>query len=500
MIRKSILPVMLAAMLALVPLLASCGEAAGAGKPETAAAAANADPGDPEAASTEDPEADSLPADLDFEGISINIACYADSHAKYFNTELTGDVYDDALHFRNTGTEERLNVKLNPISLNVEWGAYLDALRKVFNAGDDVYDALYLWEYDFCPISVEGCFLDISDAPYIDTSKPWWAGDYMANAAIDNSKSYFLFGDFTPSMINSMTNLFFNKKMYSDMIGDPDQLYATVLDGGWTFEKMTKTVSGWYSDVNGDGTKDINDRYGMVIYDLGCMSEGFLNNMGCTYSYRDANGLPIIDPLGGGRGDRLMSCIDRMIAFRARDEVYIESRTNPTDMDITDFTQGNFGFMPNYLSKASKLREMEDEYGIIPYPKYDETQEQYITDIHNAVMMAALPYTCSKPDAVCATFESLAYLGYKDVIPVYYEMMMKAKYTRDELSSQVIDLLHDTIHYEFAYIYNNGLTKLVTHVRSTISSGENTYASWWAENEEKIQGQLQAMIDMQLAH
>ena len=112
-------------------------------------------------------------------------------------------------------------------------------------------------------------------------------------------------------------------------------------------------------------------------------------------------------------------------------------------------------------------------------------------------MMAALPANCGKVDAVCAAMESLASLGYRNVIPVYYEIAMKTKYTRDDISSQLIDLMHNSLHADFAYINNYGLNNVVTIVRDIQSSGNNTYASWWEKNSSKIQKALDKMIAAQ---
>ena len=476
--------------------LISCGESPAPAQVSPAQAADAAENVTHPETETEPEFIDSLPDDLDFGGTEINIACYDQSHAVEFSVEQTGEVVDDARYGRNVKTEERMNVKLNPISLNVGWGDYLGALRKVLRAGDDSYDALYLWQYDFCPLAVEGLFLDLTGAPYIDLSQPWWAKDYMANVAVDDSKTYFLFGDFTPSLINSMTALYYNRKLYGDMSGDPDKLYADVLDGKWTFDAMSSEIKGWYSDLNGDGAKDIGDRYGMCLYKGGgSASEYFMINMGCEFSYRDGEGLPVIDPIGGGRGEKITDCLDRIIALRSTDDVSAEMVDN--DQDLNVFSNGNVGFIANVIGKAHILRDMEDDYGVLPYPKYDELQSGYITAVWDAAMMAALPSNCQKKEAVCAAFESLAALGYRDVIPVYYEIALKTKYARDEMSSKMIDLLHGSLHADFAYINNYGLKNVVTIVRDMQAAGENTYVSWWAKNESKIQKALEKMINAQ---
>lgn len=495
MYKNKILPI----LIVLLTVMASCGENASSTADVSSAHPDNtADivQNETEAEETLPEFLDELPVDLDFGGEKINIACYDISHAVEFSVGQTGEVVDDARYERNVKTEERLNVKLNPISLNVGWGDYKAAVRKVLRADDNSYDLLYLWQYDFCPLAVEGIFYDLTGAPYIDLDKQWWAKEYMSNVAVDDKKTYFLFGDFTPSMINSMTVMYFNKKLYSDIYGDADKLYEDVLDGKWTFDYMTSAINGWYLDINGDGQSDIDDRYGMCLYKGGGnAAENFLINMGCEFSYRDADGLPVVDPISGGRGEKITACIDKMISLRNSTDVFIDITENDQDLDV--FAKGNIGFIPNLMSKSTLLRDMNDEYGIIPYPKYDEQQDSYITDIHDAAMMAALPANCGKVDAVCATMESLASLGYRNVIPVYYEIALKTKYTRDDMSSKLIDLMHNSLHADFAYINNYGLNNVVTIVRDIQSSGNNTYASWWEKNSGKIQKALDKMISAQ---
>ena len=45
------------------------------------------------------------------------------------------------------------------------------------------------------------------------------------------------------------------------------------------------------------------------------------------------------------------------------------------------FINGNVLFFYGSMGSSSTLREMESDYGVIPYPKMDTAQENYISQI-----------------------------------------------------------------------------------------------------------------------
>ena len=54
--------------------------------------------------------------------------------------------------------------------------------------------------------------------------------------------------------------------------------------------------------------------------------------------------------------------------------------------------------------------------------------------------------------------EALASESYKNVIPVFYDVALKTKSARDEESSAMIDLIRDTLTFDFGYINSGALT------------------------------------------
>ena len=68
--------------------------------------------------------------------------------------------------------------------------------------------------------------------------------------------------------------------------------------------------------------------------------------------------------------------------------------------------------------------------------------------------------------------EKLGYYYYYDVMPEYYDVILKNKYRRDssDAASQIIDLIHDSMTTDFAYIYNYGMSNMMLSLPEIVSS------------------------------
>ena len=100
---------------------------------------------------------------------------------------------------------------------------------------------------------------------------------------------------------------------------------------------------------------------------------------------------------------------------------------------------------------------MEDSYGVLPYPKYDEAQENYYTSsrsTHNAFLM---PVTCPEPEMAAAVLEALSASNYTKVLPNYFELALKTKYSADSETSEIFDIIHDSMVLDFGYTYDNAV-------------------------------------------
>ena len=168
-------------------------------------------------------------------------------------------------------------------------------------------------------------------------------------------------------------------------------------------------------------------------------------------------------------------------------DAYLDGNDIKTSGGMYDEMQNIFAgdhalFMIHRLDFASTdtLRNMED-YGIIPDAKYDESQENYITPIVNEVV--GIPYVVKDADMSAMLIEALSFESYKTVRPVYFEIALKRKYSRDEDSNKMLDIIMDGVSCDFAYIY---VKEIGDQLFYQIGKDEN-YSSWFAKNQESYQ-------------
>jgi len=110
-----------------------------------------------------------------------------------------------------------------------------------------------------------------------------------------------------------------------------------------------------------------------------------------------------------------------------------------------DFANGksifNLGVINDVL--RNDFREMKDDFGLLPYPKWNEEQEAYSSLIHNVSVMVTCPVSADIErvnEEVSAVIEALGSESYRRVSIPYYEMALKAAYTRDDMDAQMIKL------------------------------------------------------------
>ena len=98
------------------------------------------------------------------------------------------------------------------------------------------------------------------------------------------------------------------------------------------------------------------------------------------------------------------------------------------------------------------MRSMETDFGIIPMPKHDDTQDRYYTCVLENMTVLGIPTSVKDPELSGLVLEMLAEEGYKSVVPTYFEKALGAKYVRDEQSNEMLDLILDTVWFDFAYL------------------------------------------------
>ncbi|MBE6612709.1 MAG: hypothetical protein E7632_09480 [Ruminococcaceae bacterium] len=449
-------------------------------------------------ADTEDPRAtmkDNLPDDLDFGGEVIRFYCRGAWATEEFSEETeNGDIVNDAQFNRNRQVEERLNVKLEFTAGETKIDDYGRKCYSILLAGDNEFEVMQCFSTYGSMHANEGLFADLMNAPYLDYDMPWYDVTYMNELAVSPNHRYLLMGDLCFKSIQNLSSVFYNKALYEQLYGNPDELYDKVLDGTWTHDVMRKICADIYSDTNGNTETDKEDRLGMIV-GSGTQSDNFTFTSGFRFTDRSIDGYPqlVIDH---SRNVDVLESLDNL--FHETVGVICNLKIPETD-SFVKFTEGTSMFLPERLvfTGYDVMREMNDPYGVLPFPKLDENQERYYTLINNSSTLTAVPVTVpnDKFDAVCATLEALYAESYRKVTPAYYEIVLKVKFAHDDQSRQIIDLIRDSLTSDFAYSNATSLSNLGYLPRDVLWKHDSSYMSMYESKKTTVSQVLKQIIE-----
>jgi hypothetical protein len=404
-----------------------------------------------------------------------------------------GDIINDAIYKRNKIVEERLNIKIKPIGIiDASWtNAYefFKYIQRAVSAGDDEFDVVLGYAALMPNYAMQNLFLNISNLPYIDMDKPWWSQNFRDEISIGH-KCYLLEGDYSLSLLARAMCVYYNKNYARDL--GLENLYQTVLNGDWTFDKMGEISKSAYVDLNGNGKKDDEDRFGTTI------TQGtYIDNMWFAFdqpvTVKDSDDLPVL----AANTQKMAEMVSKTYEFLYVNEgVNAPPETVETEpINLNNFSAGNILFWPNTLYKNVMLRATETDYGILPYPKWDKAQERYMTGAQDNFSIIAIPVTCSNKDFAGAVLEALAAESYRKVTPAYYETALKKKYLRDDESAMMMDIIRDGLSFNFGAYHTDTIGDLRLLYRFLMNEKKSDWVSAYEKKENQYQKGLEKTIE-----
>ena len=403
---------------------------------------------------------------------------------------MTGEVVNDALYQRNIDVSERLNVKLETAVGNgwQAYGATIGAIRASIQASDGAYDVIAGWSAQIPSLSLEGLFLDAQTIPYLDLEMPWWNQSCRTELKIGN-RLFFVTGDLTQTIIESMYVYTFNQKVADDLgIEDP---YTVVNEGRWTLDYVRKQTADLGTDRNGDGKMDKYDSWGLATYQVNGM-DNYMQGARVSMMGRDAEDVPVLDV----DMDRMTSLVEKVYALCFENPgCYVEEGGN-YDITYAVFKADRALYTTMMMSQVrTELADMESDFGILPYPKLDETQSAYGTRVQDGLTIFAVPIDCQKVEITGAVMEAMAAENYRKVTPAVYDVAMKTKYSRDPASAAMIDLIQQSVLINFESIYNESIGSPWFVMRDLMGKKSRDFTSYWASHVNMIERELGKAVE-----
>lgn len=427
--------------------LASCGSSSDSGNDTTAANTSDDTTAEVTTALT-----DEVPK-LDFGGREFRTIEQESTENSFYQEEATGEVVSDAIYNRNADMEERFNVKFTPTERKLSY-----EIRKLLEqsvlAGSDDYDLVFGQIFNTASLATNGILGDWNSVPYMDFDKPWYTKSIQDASVGDNL--YMIESDLCIMYTEQTWLLVYNKTKAAEHSDFPD-LYKVVNDGKWTIDYMDKLIVDLYQDLNGNTLRDEGDIFGYGGAQDGCQLAAFLYGCGARMIELDKD----MKPVNSIATEKAIDALTKLSTLFNVNEGSVH-QSDPAQAAAKSrralFSNGIVIFSSLQVQDLlrDELRAFEDDYGVLPLPKYDEDQEEYYTLVDGGANIMVFPSNASedKRELLGAVTEAMSAATYNDVTPKYCSIALEQKGARDDESMAMIRMILDSRVIDFGYLYD----------------------------------------------
>ena len=480
--KKNRISLLLCASLLALSVM-SCADTSDGG---TAVTEAKPDAGTDTAAVTE--EDTTLPynyALADYEGYEFVYLNEDETENNWANCDIApesanGDTINDALFNRKVAVEEALNITLREEEVKGETLA--STTKKLVSAGDAAYDVISNRNNDVGALITGGYLTDLRQMEQLHFDEPWWDTIVCDTATIDD-KLYFATSDISLFAFEATWVLYFNETLLNRY--DIEYPYDLVRDGKWTLDEFFRIVKAGTNVNSTEYSPGGSDIYGIVTHNqfIGALLAG----AGEEFVAVDEDGYPRALEIS----DRFYDVASKIVKITEDRNQYVDRvqttlKTESTD-STTEFMMGTFLFNAETLGHIAKLRSFEDNFGVLPMPKFDENQESYISMMATwGVEMTTVPKTNTEYERTGTILDYLAYQSYISLMEPYYDSYLTQKGARNEDSAEMLSIIRDTRTVSLGYLFSWSNT-LEEQIRTQLMKGNADIASTIAKYHSRVQ-------------
>jgi len=145
------------------------------------------------------------------------------------------------------------------------------------------------------------------------------------------------------------------------------------------------------------------------------------------------------------------------------------------------------------------LREMDADFGVLPFPKLDSAQRQHwsATSPHFHKFLW-LPTTNEDLPKTANIIQALGYYGQQTVIPAVWETTVTHKTLRDDESLEMLDIIMSNRVYDLGVFYNWG--DILGMYTESYGVRQNNLASAFEARRDRIETEMQATVDQLMGY
>ena len=369
--------------------------------------------------------------------------------------------------YRGIGNaEEKLGVDIDVMVDNNGPYSAKNTFHSLMMAGDTDYQLYY--GHDTCTVTnaIQGDFLNIRKLEdYIDMSKPWWKG---------TSEQFTIDGKllFTSTCLD-LSSIFLNYLLvYNKELADVNNIeipYDDVIAGEWYMDDLIALTTGLKRDLNGDTVVDENDQFGITTskYPMMGLQSGLgggmlINNNGVIELNTDV--------------DRMSALLEKWEKLMLNGDNKL-GETNGGGAEL--FINGQSVFM---LGEARNLyttvRQANVTFGILPVPKFDETQENYASA--GCALYWAIPVTFLDEDLefIGSVIQEMSAYNYNYTVPAVWETILGGKLSDSDEDAAMFEIIRGSQYVDLGFAFSaqsKQLEEMVFMLENTSSDKVASY-------------------------
>ena len=422
-------------------------------------------------------------------------------HTAFAPETMSGDRINDAVYDRNTAIEQEYNCIITAHE-DADYYKGTEKLSMDQLSGTGYYDTAYVEGSSVVTLITQGLLHNLYDVPELQLDQSWWSQLIKKEATIGSNKYatiYFMQSNLSLTAFDLTWCVYFNKSIHENH--QLEDLYDLVRTDKWTVESM-QTVARAVANLNGEEsyayTENGRSVYGITTYWNG--AKAMLDGCNVQFVISDSN-----DELTSNIANERFTNLAQRLA-----QLFGEQGTFTNGGPSTDgSTKGNASdyikiFNANRAlfcvaevkSSVSDFSSFQDDFGILPLPKYEEGQEGYRSWVNYLAPVLVIPMS-TQGDTLHKTallLDALSFYSERDVLPEYYDKVLKGRGVKDADSSEMLDLINEskTFDASIAYGWSRQFSEVVS---SMILAGVTDVSSLIAQYDEMITENIKETMD-----
>lgn len=385
----------------------------------------------------EDPRATLDNPEVNYDGYTFRVRSIAsETHYTALDPgKLTGEAVNDAIYERNRKIESEYGIEFQCDTSDITANYVTMEKQVMAGTGDDGYDLIMLISRNAFSAALQNYLINYERLPYVDTDKEYYFEAINKQFTIGNN-TFFAYGSENVNVFSLSSALFFNKEIVTEQ--GMGNLYDDVRNRKWTFDRLYSLAAEATNDTDGDGKIRFGDDVLGLIGNYDRTIPCFWIAAGEKLIIKDGEDLPVYTAHGNERMIDIMQEAAAQFATDAFDVYGADEKRLQTFMD------GKALFLSTGIGELHRLKAVELDYGVLPWPMYDENQKDYVSRCGDA-WLHCVPTNTKDPERTSVIMQALAYYSYGTVYKAYYDQALTAQYVRDPDSVDMMQIILSTL-------------------------------------------------------